>query len=186
MADDEDILSVLKGDNRLVTKLGLTHPQTARALFHVWNLVYLPHEEIEYLVYNGKKIFVEIRGSRGWQDSIFNDEILGSHTLKIWRDVEPEEKIFLKRRYPRLNDEQFGEFIHDLSCIATGEMPFYYIMRYGFYEGHTDYRVDPLAVAFVFGLRSLEQIDEAVEGKLDEALKKHYTRETLRWEIRNE
>jgi len=29
MSDDEDIISVLKGDNRLVEQLGLRHPQTA-------------------------------------------------------------------------------------------------------------------------------------------------------------
>ena len=39
MADDEDIISVLKGDNDLVRKLGLTHPKMARPLFHVWNAI---------------------------------------------------------------------------------------------------------------------------------------------------
>ena len=39
MSQDEDIISVLKGDNRLVKKLGLTHPQLAKSLFHVWNLI---------------------------------------------------------------------------------------------------------------------------------------------------
>jgi len=29
MAEDEDIISVLKGDNNLVKKIGLTHPQMA-------------------------------------------------------------------------------------------------------------------------------------------------------------
>jgi len=39
IAEDEDIISVLKGDNRLVKTLGFTHPQMAKPLFHVWNLV---------------------------------------------------------------------------------------------------------------------------------------------------
>ncbi len=37
MAGNEDIISVLKGDDDLVRKLGLTHPKMARPLFHVWN-----------------------------------------------------------------------------------------------------------------------------------------------------
>ena len=38
------------------------------------------------------------------------------------------------------------------------DVPFY-IMRYGFYEGHTSYRADPIAIACIFGLRSLQQIE---------------------------
>jgi hypothetical protein len=179
MAHDEDILSVLKGDNRLVQQMGLTHPQTAKALFHVWNLVYLPYENIEFLMYNGNKIFFEIRGSRGWQDSIFNDEIQGQYTLKIWRELQPGENVFLSDKYSHLNDEQRAEVIDDLSTIESGEMAFYYIMRYGFYEGHTEFRTDPIAVAFIFGLRSLEDIDHAYEGDLYKALNAHFTRESL-------
>jgi len=52
----------------------------------------------------------------------------------------------------------------------------YYIMRYGFYEGHTDYRADPIAIAFIFGMRSLEEIEAAFEGRLYEVLTQHFTR----------
>ena len=179
MSHDEDIISVLKGDNRLVQKMGLTHPQTAKALFHVWNLVFLPYQDIAFLMYDGKKIFLEIRGSRGWQDSIFKDEIQGEHTLKIWRDLESGEKEFLNTKYSHLNEEQMAELVEDLSTIRTGEMALYYIMRYGFYEGHTDFRADPIAVAFIFGLRSLEDIDHALGGNLYKALNEHFTRESL-------
>ena len=181
MGCEEDIISVLKGDNRIVRKMGLTHPQTAKALFHVWNLVFLPfeHENVEFLMYNGKKVFLEIRGGRGWQDSIFNDEILGQHTLKIWRELEPEEKEFLMEKYSHLNGKQMAEFTESLSLIETGEMAVYYIMRYGFYEGHTDYRADPIAVAFVFGLKSLRDMDKALGGNLFEALHERFTKESL-------
>lgn len=37
----------------------------------------------------------------------------------------------------------------------------YYVMRYGFYEAHTACRADPTAIAVVFGLRTLEQIEAA-------------------------
>jgi hypothetical protein len=38
-AEDEDIFSVLKGDNRLVTKLGLAHAELARPLRHVCSMI---------------------------------------------------------------------------------------------------------------------------------------------------
>jgi len=39
ISDDEDIISVIKGDNRLLEQLGLRHPQTAGPLFHIWNMI---------------------------------------------------------------------------------------------------------------------------------------------------
>jgi hypothetical protein len=44
LARDEDILSVLQGDNELVQRLGLKHPDLARPLFHVWNLLLEEYE----------------------------------------------------------------------------------------------------------------------------------------------
>ena len=44
LAADEDILSVLHGDNELVRRLGLKHPELARPLFHVWNLLLRQYE----------------------------------------------------------------------------------------------------------------------------------------------
>ncbi len=55
----------------------------------------------------------------------------------------------------------------------------YYIMRYGFYEGHTSYRADPIAIACIFGLRSLQQIESAFEGRLSEVLTTHFTVESV-------
>jgi len=181
MAHDEDILSVLKGDNRLVQQMGLTHPQTAKALFHVWNLVFMPYQDIEFLLYNGKRIYLEIRGSKGWQNSIFEDEIEGQYTLKIWRELESGEKAFLKKKYPDLDDELMARLIGDLSHIDTGEMAFYYIMRYGFYEGHSDFRADPISVAFIFGLKTLEDIENALGGDMVRALNEHFNRDSLSW-----
>ena len=70
-----------------------------------------------------------------------------------------------------------AELIKKLSNIHSGEMVPYYIMRYGFYEGHTDYRADPIAIAFIFGIRTLEQIDATFEGRLCETLTRHFIRE---------
>jgi hypothetical protein len=47
-------------------------------------------------------------------------------------------------------------------------------MRYGFYEGHTSYRADPVAIAFVFRLKSLEEIDAVYDGKLYIVLTEHH------------
>ena len=51
----------------------------------------------------------------------------------------------------------------------------YYVMRYGFYEGHTSYRADPIAISFIFGLRTLTQLETAFKGKLYTTLTCHFT-----------
>jgi len=53
-----------------------------------------------------------------------------------------------------------------LGRIETGEMVPFYIMRYGFYEGHTAYRADPIAIAFIFGLRTLDEIQDTLDEDL--------------------
>lgn len=61
-----------------------------------------------------------------------------------------------------------------LTRLRTGEMEPYYIMRYGFYEGHTEYRVDPIAIVVTFGLKPLTEIEKALPGELDRALAAHF------------
>ncbi|UCC39325.1 MAG: hypothetical protein JSV96_16250 [Candidatus Aminicenantes bacterium] len=194
MSHDEDIISVLKGDNRLVKKLGLTHRQTAKALFHMWNLILKqievyyyyndgrPWGEVEYFLYNKKKIFLEVGTTKGWQESIFNDEIYGGCHINISRELSQDEKGYLNKKYSHLNPEQMEELIKKLSRIHTGEMEPYYVMRYGFYEGHTDYRVDPIAIAFIFGLRSIEEIEGEFERNLHKVLTEHFTKENIKSE----
>ena len=185
MAVDEDILAVLQGDNRLVQQLGLTHPEMAKPLFHVWNLILKQYEmgrvgrncnNVERVFYNGKQVrFGEVYLTRGFQESIFNDEIMGSFQINFFRDLDKSEQAFLHKKYPNLSEEQMAELVSRLSHIRTGEMEPYYVMRYGFYEGHTSYRVDPVAIAFIFGLRSLEQIEAAFPGALYKTLTTHFT-----------
>jgi len=187
MGKREDIISVLKGDNRLVKRLGLTHPQLARPLFHVWNIArWIGHKSrgagrsvggIDYFLYNKRKVRLLNAGGRGWQNSIFNDEILGMYHLEFSIELDEVEKAFLEEKYSNLSDEQMTDFQNALSHIHTGEMVPFYIMRYGFYEGHTGYRADPIAVSFIFGLRSLEEIEKAFEGNLHKALTEHFTKE---------
>jgi HEAT repeat protein len=186
MSDDEDIISVLKDDNHLVEQLGLRHPRMAGPLFRIWNMILKDvelrrlgrfWEPFEYILYKGKKVCVKAEGTKGWQESLFEDEILGKFQIEIWREPDQNEKAFLREKYPDLTNDQMAAMLKKLSHIYSGEMVPYYIMRYGFYEGHTDYRADPVAIAWIFGLRSLEQIEATFPGRLEEVLTRHFTRQ---------
>jgi len=180
LAREEDIISVLRCDNRLVQKMGLTHRHLAAPLFHLWNLVVETQgNERRFTIlsvrYDNNWIEFRAEGTKGWQESIFEDEILGTYQFEITRALEPEEKAFLAQRYAHLTSDQMEELIKKLTYIHTGEMVPYYIMRYGFYEGHTSYRADPIAIARIFGLRSLPQIEAAFPGRLYEILTGRFT-----------
>ena len=177
MADDETIMSVLWADNQTVKNLGLTHPDIARPLFHLWNIsrefenysidtISGNRLIIEAMIYNGNEVKYEITGSRGWQESIFNDEILGSGHIGIFRDINNDEQTFLETQYGHLSQEQSEKMQTMLYNINTGEMVGFYINRYGFYEGYTEYRIDPIAAALIFGMRSIEEVHQASGGDL--------------------
>lgn len=182
ISHEEDIVSVLKGDNQLVHQLGLTHPALARPLFHVFNVILNVRNNSERscsrgVLYNNREIHLKFWGAKGWQESIFDDEILGYWQIEIRRDPDQDEFAFLAEQYPDLSAESRADMIRRLSHIHTGEMVPFYIMRYGFYEGHTDYRADPLAVSFIFGLRTIHEIESAFEGHLYDAIVGHHLRD---------
>jgi hypothetical protein len=156
-------------------------------LFHVWNIsrefekfsidtVTGERLEISALIYNGFRISINITGSRGWQESIFNDEILGTGYMELSREMDPEEGEFLEKNYAHLSQEKIRKLQEMLFNIRTGEMVLFYINRYGFYEGHTEYRVDPIAVALIFGLKSIENVHKACGGDLYQYFTTHFTR----------
>lgn len=183
IAEDEDIISVLKNDNKTVQKLGLTHPQLARPLFHIWNLILKEHQlgnlkpfydNIKYIYYNDNILNFQVIGSKGWQISIFMDEIQGSHNIHIDRKLTNKEEEYINKKYSFLNPEKIKDLKTRLSNLDFSEMLPYYIMRYGFYEGHTEYRTDPVSIAFIFGLQSLEEIDKNIEGQLYNSLFDHF------------
>jgi len=181
----KNVLSVLKGDNELVRRLGLTDPDMARPLFHVWNLILSEYgrrpfgrrwDDIPYFLYNDREIHIgPVHPTRGFQESIFNDEIAGAFEINIFRQPGKSKMAFLREKYPALGKERMTELVQKLSQIHMGEMEPYYVMRYGFYEGHTSYRVDPIAIAFLFGLRSLEEIEATFPGVLYKTLTTHFT-----------
>jgi hypothetical protein len=186
LAADEDIISVLQGDNRLVGQMGLNHPQLAKPLFHVlnmmdadlslnrWNMAIHKWDHIRYFYYNDQKVFVEAEDTKGGQQSIFNDRIEGAFYVKLWREFDPEELEYLEANYKALTQEELDKMKTQLSLVHTGEMQPQYIMRYGFYEGHTFWRADPLALSFIFGLKSLEELNSIFENRLSDILSKHH------------
>ncbi|MCU0914304.1 MAG: hypothetical protein MUC88_07070 [Planctomycetes bacterium] len=186
MADDENILSVLTGDNHLVRTLGLTHPQMAKPLYHVWNMILQEIEagtlarfsNVRHFLYHGREITFRAEGMKGWQISIFQDEIQGRFDIDVQRSLTPGENRFLRDRYSHLSNTQVTELEGRLTHLHFSEMAPYYIMRYGFYEGHTRYRADPIAVACIFGLKTVEEIQEAFRGRLYEALTHHFMAES--------
>ncbi len=188
MAADEDIISVMLGDNRLVREMKLTHPQLARPLLHIWNMMQLDlklgrwnmaHHAWENMVtmeYNGKTVSLEAHDTKGGQLSIFDDGIDGAFYIDIKRTPDQKETEFLRQRYAHLSPEQMDAMIKRLSEILTGEMEPMYITRYGFYEGHTGWRTDPVTIAFIFGLKTIKEIEACFPGRLDKILTTHYTK----------
>ncbi len=179
----EDIISLMISDNQTVKKLDLTHPQMAKPLFHVlnmmdhdlklnrWNMAKHQWENIQSFFYNGRKVNVIAYDTKGGQLSIFNDGIEGAFHIKLWREPTEPELNYLREHYRHLNQNEFKELLELLSFINIGEMQPQYIMRYGFYEGHTFWRADPLAIAFIFGLQPLEKMDSTFAHQLDRKLK---------------
>lgn len=121
---------------------------------------------MQHFFYNGGKVLLKAEGTKGWQVSIFQDEIQGRFDLSVHLEMSQAEKSFLKERYPNLSSIQMSELEEKLSSISFSEMVPYYIKCYGFYEGHTNYRSDPIAIAFIFGLKCLEEIENVFQGNL--------------------
>ncbi len=187
MAYDENIIAVIKGDNRIVSQLGLTHPQLAKPLFYVlnmmdtdlaldrWNMAKHRWENIRCFYYNGHQIFVEAEDTKGGQKSIFDDNIEGGFFIRLWREFDTEELEYLKEHYGYLKEDELNDLKIKLSIMNTGEIEPQYIMRYGFYEGHTFWRTDPIAISFIFGLRRIEELDRLFNGRLYKVLTGHFT-----------
>jgi hypothetical protein len=67
------------------------------------------------------------------------------------------------------------EFKARISYLNIGEMQPQYIMRYGFYEGHTFWRACPVAISYIFGFKSLGELDQLFEGDLFNIITNLYT-----------
>jgi hypothetical protein len=187
MAEDEDILSVIRSDNHIVKKLDLTHPELAKPLFHVlnmidwdlsldrWNMAEHRWDNISSFYYNGNIINVEAFDTKGGQRSIFNDSIEGAFHIKLSHEFSNKETEYLHQHYGHLSEEEMEEFKARISYLNIGEMQPQYIMRYGFYEGHTFWRACPVAISYIFGFKSLGELDQLFEGDLFNIITNLYT-----------
>jgi len=160
---DEDIISVLKNDNRIVSNLGLKHRDLAKPLFHVWNAIlggYLGTRRISNaaVYYYGHQLIINATEGKGYQESIFHDEIEGKWDIEISRELKPEEISILKKAFPDIAENAMTRLIRKLTTLHVSEMNPFYIMRYGFYEGYTEFRADPVAISLIFGLKPLRDI----------------------------
>jgi len=153
-------------------------------LFHVWNLLLRQYElgklgrfkdDVGSFWYQGREIHLRSERTKGFQESIFNDEIKGAFDIELRRELDAAERKFLAEAYAHLSAADREAMMGRLTRLHTGEMEPYYIMRYGFYEGHTEYRVDPIALAVTFGLKPLTAIEQSFRGELDHVLTNHFT-----------
>jgi hypothetical protein len=121
-------------------------------------------DDVPSFWYHGHEVHLRSQRTKGFQESIFNDEIKGAFDIELWRELDLAEREFLEQAYAHLSVPERKALMDRLTRLRTGEMQSYYIMRYGFYEGHTEYRVDPIAIAALFGLKSLTEIEKAFRG----------------------
>lgn len=186
MAADETVKAVIIGDDRLVQAMGLTHAELAAPLWHIWNLMQtdlaldrwnMAHhrwENVRRMRYNGHWVDLDAHDTKGGQQSPFADGLDGGFWMVFWRPLSPDEQAALHGRYGGHGPEHWNELVGTLSRVYTGELEAFYITRYGFYEGHTDWRADPIGIARVFGLRTLDQLEATFPGQLDRAVLEHH------------
>jgi HEAT repeat protein len=175
---DEDVVDVLARDNRAIMALGLTHAELARPLFHIWNMMrtdidlgrwnMVEHrwDNIAAILSHGQMVKLVAGDTKGGQLSIFDDGLDGAFWIDVDRELTGHERAFVQSRYPMLSAAQMETLVRLLTHMTTGEMEPHYAMWYGFYEGQTPWRTDPIAIAFIFGLRTLEEIEAAFPGQL--------------------
>jgi len=186
VAADESAKTVIRADNELVRTLGLTHPDLARPLWHIWNLMQhdldldrwsMAHHQwrnVRRLKYHDHWIELDAHDTKGGQKSPFGDPLDGGFWMVFRRALTDDESAWLHEHYGRLDPARWDEMVGTLSRVYTGEMVAFFITWYGFYEGHTAWRVDPVGAARVFGLRTLEELEAAFPGRLDEVLLEHH------------
>lgn len=141
-----------------------------------WNMARHQWENIKCFYYHDQVVHIEAFDTKGGQKSIFNDDIEGAFHIRIWHELEEKEMAFIKDHYGHLSNEAIEVFIRRLTCMNIGEMQPQYIMRYGFYEGHTFWRTDPVALSFIFGFMKLSELHQLFAGQLDKKLMSHHER----------
>lgn len=75
---------------------------------------------------------------------------------------------------PKAGQPEREDLVEGLSTLFIDERVMYYVEWYGFYQGHTEWRADPIAIAFIRGMKDLEEIDTAFDGRLYDASTEHF------------
>ena len=127
-------------------------------------------DNVSAILSRGRTVKIVAGDTKGTQLSIFDDGLDGGFWIEIDTELTPAERAFLAARYGRLESRQMDVLIRLLTHMTTGEMEPHYVMWYGFYEGKAPWRVDPVAIASIFGLRTLEVIEAAFPGHLYDVL----------------
>jgi len=186
LAVGEHVVSIMKDDDKIVQALGLAHPDLARPLFHIWNAMNTDLDlgrwnmaehrwvNVTGMLSHGRRVRLVAGDTKGGQFSIFADGIEGSFWIEISGDLTGPEHAFLRKRYGHLEPHQLNALVTALTGVRTGEIQPHYVAWYGFYEGRTPWRVNPIAIALVFGLRTLDEIEAAFPGRLYEVMMARY------------
>ena len=108
LGPNEDLNSVLLKDNQTVTAPGLTHPRLSSPLFHLFNILCATKDTpgrmpvLTKVLYKGNWVSIKFKRAKGWQDSIFNDEIKGFWKMEISRKLTPEKNVLLLGKYGKI------------------------------------------------------------------------------------
>ena len=108
-----------------------------------------------------------------------NYQAFHSNSVSRPRRLPPPEKIpdlTLFQRTAKAGQPQREDLVEGLSTLFIDERVMYYVEWYGFYEGHTEWRADPIAIAFILGMKDPGEIDTAFDGRLYDASTEHSTR----------
>ena len=130
LAKGEKFKERLKVDNTFVRSRGFTHQQLAEPLFAVMNILdRIGSTRFDDFTYRGYHYSASYESYGGFQESLFNDNLQTDRDFTV-TNLETRKTLKFSPLLP------------------------YYIARYGFYEGKTDYRVDPAAIIETFQLRA--------------------------------
>jgi len=80
------------------------------------------YTDIQCFFYNDNKITLKADGMKGWQTSIFLDEVQGRFDIDVQRQLISEEKTFLRSKYSHLTDTQLAELEAKLTRFHFSEM----------------------------------------------------------------
>jgi hypothetical protein len=140
-----------------------------------WSMRHHQWRNVAAVKYNDRWVLLDAHDTKGGQQSPFADGLEGGFWIVIRRPLDAAEEAFLHAHYDHLDPDRWDPLHGTLTRLFTGEMEPHYVQWYGFYEGHTGWRVDPVGIAAVFGLRSLAELEAAFPDRLWEVVARHHT-----------